>query len=586
MSLLEIIWVLGLLGIIGAIFAPKRIKTRIAGIFTLLGSIITLTFYGSNIQTINVDLGVFSIIFSENVSSWPFVAMIAFPYLGLGFYLLSKREENEKVAIVPATFAVMVSIPFANNLVTIFILWELITWLSFVYVLKSGPRGSIKYFTMNVAGAYLMLFGITRAYGYGITDLSALGKLDVALLFIIAAIVKLGSFPFHIWVPEAYGKSESYYVSVFSGSIDKMAIYVLTYASIMAGYSVIVGALGVYSNDFGYILAWLGGLSIIIGTFMAIVQEDAQKLLAYSSIAQIGYALLAIGVGGSLGYMGALLQAFAHALFETTMFLFIDAIYKRTGSTMFYDLGGLFSEMPFTMFMVLAAALSMAGIPMFIGFNAKWFIYEAVIIKRYPFMTAFLFIGSAGGFMYVMRFLYGIFFGIKHKKNEGIGGLDPFEFIGITVPAIISMLFGVVPGLLIRAFNPVLEAMGLEPINASLFSITHSVGYLAPMYIVSGMIIGFIIIYAILLITSKPRYVGVYENYSSAQPIGEGISMNIWQDFYRPIKDDFKSFYKPFIENSWESLAKFFETLGNVFKEAIFNDNTEAYLWYASLAFI
>ena len=194
---------------------------------------------------------------------------------------------------------------FSRDLVSFFIFWEIMTWSSYLMVVYQGKdvqKVGIKYFVFSAVGAYAMLMAIVVIYS--LTGSMMIENLVVAfpgfnfsmqliipILLLIGFGVKSAMMPLHVWAPGAYSHAPMAYTSVFSGALSKMGIY---------GMIIVMVSLVAYIPEghwFREIIAWLGGITAVGGTLWAIVQDDAKKMLAYSSVAQLGYIIVGIGIG-------------------------------------------------------------------------------------------------------------------------------------------------------------------------------------------------------------------------------------------------------------------------------------------------
>jgi hydrogenase-4 component B len=283
----------------------------------------------------------------------------------------------------------------ARNAVLFILAWEIMSLASFFLVIsdKKNPdslrAGWVYFVTAHVGTAFLLVMFFLLAAAAGSFDFSAwttihlsAGKADaVFILALIAFGLKAGFIPFHVWLPLAHPAAPSHISALMSGIMIKMGIY---------GLLRILTFITPYHAWWGMLLIALGGISAILGILFAIGQHDIKRLLAYSSVENIGIILLGIGVGmtgvvcGSstiafFGFAGGLLHIVNHALFKGLLFLGAGAVIRQTGSGAIDRLGGLLKKMPHSGLLFSIGAAAICGLPFANGFISELFIYVAAI---------------------------------------------------------------------------------------------------------------------------------------------------------------------------------------------------------------
>jgi len=268
-------------------------------------------------------------------------------------------------------------------------------------------------------------------------------------LFMGGLFIKGGLIPFHGWLPDAYSSAPAGVSVLLAGIVTKTTgIYTL---------------IRVVSEIFGFnetiksILLLLGIISIFVGAFAALLQTDFKRMLAYSSISQVGYIVLALGTGTGLGIAGAIFHLFNHSIFKTQLFVNSAAVEKQTGTTEMGRYGGLSNSMPVTGWTSVIAFLSTAGIPPFSGFWSKLIIIVALWTAGYHTYAALAILGSLITLAYFLYMQRRVFFG-KSDKNSGIKEAS----IGLLIPAIILALITIGVGV----FFPYLVDTIIVPISS------------------------------------------------------------------------------------------------------------------------
>ena len=207
-------------------------------------------------------------------------------------------------------------------------------------------------------------------------DASSSHTVFAAYAFIVVGIgLKLALFPLHFWLPNAYTYAPSIVTAFLAASSTKVAIYLL----IRFSYTVFGGDLRSAGLPLPDILIGLGIIAVFAASTTAIYQADIKRAIAYSSIGQIGYMVVGLGIGGLLGLQATLLHLFNHALMKSALFLSLAAMALRLGSTQLADLHGLGKRMPITAFSFVVGGLSLIGVPLTVGFISKWYLVTAAI---------------------------------------------------------------------------------------------------------------------------------------------------------------------------------------------------------------
>jgi multicomponent Na+:H+ antiporter subunit D len=206
------------------------------------------------------------------------------------------------------------------------------------------------------------------------------------------------------------------------------------------------------------ILGWLAAVAIIAGSMMALAQYDLKRMLAYSSISQIGYVILGIAIANPLGMTGGLLHILNHALMKGCLFLVAGAIIYATGLRHIQDFRGLGKRMPLTMAAFTVAALSMIGVPPTIGFLSKWYIALGAINAGNWFFLAVILLSSLLNLAYFWRVIDILYFG-KSKTNIDIVKVPVSMNIPILTLAFGCVFFGVFGALPVSIITPMITVL-------------------------------------------------------------------------------------------------------------------------------
>jgi len=285
-------------------------------------------------------------------------------------------------------------------------------------------EGAFKYLVINLIASYFILLGIALLYGkfasLNMADISRLinsTEKDVIVsfsfvLFLVGFGTKAAMVPFHGWVADAYTAAPAPVSAILAGGVIKaLGIYVLMRLT----YNVF----GI-NQHISMLFIYAGTVSIMIGVLMALGQWNFRRLLAYHSISQMGYIVLALGIGTPLAILGGIFHLLNHSLFKSLLFLNAGSIEYETGTQDLKKLGHLSQKMPLTSTSSLIASLSISGIPPFNGFWSKLVIIIAAIQAGKPVFALWAVIGSIltlASFSKIQRY---VFFGKGEKFNSGM----------------------------------------------------------------------------------------------------------------------------------------------------------------------
>ena len=278
---------------------------------------------------------------------------------------------------------------------------------------NNGLVTILAFFTGFIAGAAIgLLYAMTGTLN--MTDLAArlpavaaTRTVPVAFAFLTVGVgLKLALFPLHLWLPNAYTYAPSAVSAFIASTATKVAIYML-----LRFFFTIFGA--AFSFDvmqLDWILTPLALLAIVLASLAALHQEDAKRLLAYSSVAQVGYIVLGISLASVLGVAAGILHVFNHALIKGALFMTMGCVMYAVGSVRVSAMAGLGRVMPLTMAAFVAAGLSLVGVPLTVGFISKWYLVQAALERgAWPLALAVL-AGSVIAAAYVWKVVEAAYF--------------------------------------------------------------------------------------------------------------------------------------------------------------------------------
>lgn len=326
---------------------------------------------------------------------------------------------------------------------------------------KESIKATLKYFIMSCLGSGLVLMGIAFLYTMtGQLNISFIHRelmkvytnynnaILVSLgLFTMGFGVKSAMFPLHTWLPDAHSSAPTSSSALLSGLVLKAYVYLLI--------KVLYRVYGIeLINNFPIlsIILVLGSLGMIIGSLFAISQKHIKRVIAYSSVAQMGYIFLGIGLGSELGVAIAVFHIIGHAITKSAMFLCAGAMIESTGHKELDALKGVGKEMPLTLALFTMGALSMVGIPIMPGFISKWYLALASIRGDKMVFVAVVLISSLLNALYYLPIVINGFFGEENLKDKEYNSKSkPFKEMLPVVALIIVMIYtGIISGDLIN----------------------------------------------------------------------------------------------------------------------------------------
>jgi multicomponent Na+:H+ antiporter subunit D len=248
----------------------------------------------------------------------------------------------------------------------------------------------------------------------------------VAFTFLTVGVtLKLALFPLHLWLPNAYTYAPSAVTGYMAATSTKVSIYLL----LRFFFSVFGGEFSFEQMRLDSILMPLALISILAMSSVAIYQSNVKRLLAFSSVAQIGYMILGISFGSVIGVAAGIIHLFNHALMKGALFMAMGCVMYRIGSVRIEDMKGLGKSMPWTMAAFVGGGLSMIGVPLTVGFVSKWYLLQAAITGGNWLAAVVVVVGSLMALVYIWKVIEVAYF--KRRDND-----DPIEEapLGLLIP--------------------------------------------------------------------------------------------------------------------------------------------------------
>jgi len=399
---------------------------------------------------------------------------IAFLGFLAGLYSFKYMERESRLTefytLVLLMMSGMMGIALAGDFFSLFIFWEMMSLSSYVLVafLKNrwGPiEAGFKYLIMSAtAGAFLLLsmsflYGMTGTLNFALLAANLRGFTGTPWIFVLFSClvvgfgVKSAIVPLHTWLPDAHPEAPSPISALLSGIVIETGLYGMTRVFYLlfdpAFFQVSIAALAV--------------LTMTLANIMALLQQDIKRLLAYSSIAQIGYMLIGVSTGTAYGIMGTFLHVFNHSLMKGLAFLSAGSIVHQAETRDINRLRGVGRMMPFTSFTLFVALLGLGGVPATNGFISKFILFSSALGAGMPLLAVIGVLNSAFSMAYYLRVMKAM---VSKPEDEALKVREaPMLMVGVTiVMAALIVLFGLYPapviGFAMRASRALVDEMG------------------------------------------------------------------------------------------------------------------------------
>ncbi|MEE9348222.1 MAG: monovalent cation/H+ antiporter subunit D family protein [Robiginitomaculum sp.] len=321
------------------------------------------------------------------------------------------------------SFAGLLGMVITGDAFNVFVFLEVSSISTYVLVAMGSSRdrralnSAYNYLILGSIGATFFVIGLGFLFmetgTLNMIDIAATLKaagggsrvVQVAFAFIVVGLgLKLAMFPLHLWLPGAYAYSPSYVTAFLAATATKAALYLL----LRFVFTIFDPSADFIISSLTWLLAVLGVVGMFAASLQAIFQNDARRLLAFSSVAQIGYMLLGIGMGTALGLTAGYTHLLGHAMTKGALFLCLGAVWYRYGITRVSELNGLMKTMPLTATAMIIAGLSLIGVPGTIGFISKWALLTAAADNGWWWAVGAIVATSILALIYIGRMLEAI----------------------------------------------------------------------------------------------------------------------------------------------------------------------------------
>jgi multicomponent Na+:H+ antiporter subunit D len=373
--------------------------------------------------------------------------------------------EKTKIPLFYAAFQLcllgLLGIALTGDVFNLFVFLEISSLATYSLISMGKNRKALtaafSYLILGTIGATFFLIGVgflfaasgslnTADIASRFSTFAEMQLVETALIFMVLGIaLKAAIFPLHSWLPNAYSQAPST-VSVFlSATATKVSLYVL----LRILYDL-------YPIDYWVemllpqIMLSLGCVAVIYGSYRALQQTEMKRLLAFSSVAQIGYMVIGFSLVSQLGLTASIIHLFNHAVIKSTLFIGAGILLYRANTTELGSLRGLGKDMPWTFAAITLAGLSLIGVPGTVGFVSKWYLLEAAVEKGMWIVVITIVIGSVLAIAYVWKIVENLYFRSKRKVHiqdvssgdSGIARAPKTMSVALWIGAILCIFFG------------------------------------------------------------------------------------------------------------------------------------------------
>jgi proton-translocating NADH-quinone oxidoreductase chain N len=392
-----------------------------------------------------------------------FSAIIALVGLLVSIYALDyiKEGATEKyhmlylLLLTGATGVVL-----TGDIFNLFVFFEILCISSYALVAylreRSGIESAVKYLIQGSVGSSLLLIGIGLLYGqFGTLNMADIAEqiasaspisLFVPMVLIITGLgVEAAIFPLNAWLPDAHSSAPSSISAILSGIAIEVGLYAVARVvfTIFGASSILL------------FLAFLGILTLLVGEMCAFSQNNIKRMLAYSSIGQIGLILFALAIATSYGVTGGLFQLVSHTLAKALLFLTVGYMIYRAGSLEISALEGMGKKMPLTCLAFTIGAFSLVGLPPFIGFPSKFLVVRAALATKetiFIVLIGLALLGTVIEGVYFFRVVQALYFK-GEKPNPGRKEAPITALIPMFIFVVLIVIIGIYPRLVTDVLN-------------------------------------------------------------------------------------------------------------------------------------
>jgi len=399
-------------------------------------------------------------------------------------YMKGEQAQNRFYVFLLSTLGHCLGVVLAGDLFSLFLFFELMTFSSYVLVIHRQTEGALRAgaiaIYMGVAGGLALLMAMFLLFfAVGTLDIrplleeitaAGISPLLVIGLFLGGFGTKMGLVPLHIWLPRAYEEAPTPVNVISSAAMLKAGAYGLIRVLTMIFTPAVPGAVPAAErlmSQVGFALIWLAVITMLVGALLALLQDNAKRMLGCSSISQMGYVLLGIGVAtflgaekGAVGYTGAVYHVLNHSVFKAVLFMLVGIIFLNTGEVALSRVRGMLGKAPFVAAIFLVAYAGIAGIPGLNGYASKTLLHHAIVdAYKYGQAGSLLYaerifmVASALTVVYFAKLFYRLFLGRPRPEHSGLQfKVVPVLRAMLAIYALVIFYIGLFPSAVLNRF--------------------------------------------------------------------------------------------------------------------------------------
>jgi len=377
-----------------------------------------------------------------------------------------------------------IGLVYSANLFFFYLCWEVaglcsFSLVGFWYTNPEAVHGARKVLLMTHIAGYGLLAAILVVYhrtGSALWTDPAVAHAftgGVFLLMLVALVAKSVQVPLHTWIPEAMAAPTPVSALLHAACYVTAGVYL---AARMHSF-------GAWPTPWGGpSLVWIGTVTMAVGVMYAMVQTDLKRMLAFSTVSQIGYMMMGLGIGTPLAIAAGLLHCLNHGFFKGGLFLTAGSVQHAAGTRDMNQLGGLAQKMPRTTLSWLIGAGSMAGVPLMSGFASKWMLYAAALQAGWAVPAMAAWAVSLGTVFLCAKATSAVFLGPLTEATKDAHESPPTMVWGMGLLAVGSIVLGVAPQLAVNyLLNPILNALQLSAVQVTWFGLSADAGSFSTM---------------------------------------------------------------------------------------------------------
>ncbi len=471
----------------------------------------------------------------------------------------------------------MILVVSANNAIMFLIVWELMSVISYFLVVYEHEKPETRkagyiYIVMTHIGtgfillSFLIFAGAAATFDFATfreaaSSMPPLMK-DLAFLFALVGFgAKAGIVPLHIWLPQAHPAAPSNVSALMSGVMIKTAVFMMI--------RIFFDFLGAGVAWWGYLVLAIGVISAILGILYAVVESDIKRMLAFSSIENIGIILIGIGASmvffssghltlAALASIAALYHLLNHSVFKSLLFMGAGSVLFSTHTKNIEHLGGLIKKMPVSAVLILIGVLSISAMPPFSGFVSEWLTFQSLLSSSSlndNFAMIFMSVsasilaltGALAAFCFLKMFGIGFLALPRSENAEHAKEVNTPMLLGMSLLAIMSVLLGILPFQVLPVLSRIVQTfVGEVPVfsfgSFGTFALPNQISVSTPLLLILMILL---LLPVVFLYSYKNRKPAIYETWGCGQPVSKARNEYTGTAFSKPVQMWFKNLFRP-----------------------------------------